>query len=94
MDEPVDSGKREQVAKQCQAVAHMAKTLASVNTDYAALLRAGAPLPLEIVGARTAYLMEVLGDILNDMDAVDEEEDGWIDPVIAEAQRLWPSDAR
>lgn len=83
---------REQVAKQCDAVAHMATVLATVKGDYAKLLRGGVPLPIEVVGAHTAHLMEVLGDILNAMDAVDEDED-WIDPVIAEAQRLWPSEA-
>ena len=80
---------REQVAKQCEAVAHMATALASVNSEYAKMLRAGAPLPMKIVGRRTAHLMEVLGDIMNGMDIVDEEDD-WIEPVIAEAQRLCP----
>lgn len=83
--------KREQVAKQCEAVAHMATALAKLNADYAELFRHGAMDSLtEIVGRRTAYLMETLGDILNGMDAVDPEQDAWLDPVFAEAQRLWP----
>lgn len=86
--------KREQVAKQCEAVAHMATALAKVNADYARLLRAGhMDALIDIVGQRTAGLMEVLGDILNDMDAVDGDEDDWVGPVLAEAQRLWPSAA-
>jgi hypothetical protein len=36
--------------------------------------------------------METLGDILNGMNAVDEKEDAWLDPIFREAQRLWPDD--
>lgn len=68
--------KREQVAEQCRAVVHMGKM------DQL----------LDIVGQRTAHVMNVLGDILNDMDAVDDDADGWMEPIFAEAQRLWPGD--
>ena len=84
----------EQVADQCAAVAHMAKSIAGVYSDYAEAFRTGhldkcAPQ----VGKRTAELMERLGDILNGMDAVTEEDD-WITPVLEEAQRLWPDVAK
>lgn len=87
--------KREQVAKQCDAVVHLAKALGQVYSDYAVIFRtpvaAGHDNRLvEPVGKRTAHLMEVLGDILNGMDAVDEKEDAWLDPIYAEAHRLWP----
>ena len=87
--------KREQIAKQCDAVTHMATELARVNADYAVILRAGQMDHLiELVGCRTASLMETLGDILNDMDALDGDEDAWMEPVFAEAQRLWPTGPR
>lgn len=87
----VSEGKREQVVKQCRVVAHLAKALADVHADYVTLLESGAPLPLDVVGARTARIMETLGDVLNGMDAADDDDD-WTAPVFAEAQRLWPSE--
>jgi hypothetical protein len=86
-------GKREQVAKQCAAVAHMANALAEVHATKAQTIRIGgygSAEAIEWVGRSTAGLMETLGDILNGMDAVDEQEDSWIDPVMEEAHRLWP----
>ena len=86
-----DEERRIQVAKQCEAVAHLATTLAGVHKDYAMLFREGhATTLIDMVGERTAYLMETLGNILNGMDAVDEQEDAWLGPVFAEAHRLWP----
>lgn len=86
--------KRAQVAKQCEAVAYMATALASVNTDFAKMFRAGHMDDLiEQVGPRTAHLMEVLGDILNGMDAVDKK-DKWLDPVFEQAHRFWPTRER
>lgn len=45
-------------------------------------------------GARTACQMEILGDILNGMDAVDDAEDGWLSPVFEEAHRMFPVAAK
>ena len=45
---------------------------------------------LEIVGERTARLMEMLGDALKSMDAVDEY-DSWLDRIFAEAHKRWPT---
>ena len=82
--------KREQVAKQCEAVAHMARALAETHTGHAEMLRGGYGGDItEIVGQQTAHLMETLGNILNDMDAVDDTVDG-LSAVFQEAQRLWP----
>lgn len=87
------SDRATQAARQCEAVAHMAETLATVHRASAALLREGVIGDLaEIVGERTAGLMETLGDILNGMDAYDEKKDAWLVPVFEEAQRLWPQE--
>jgi hypothetical protein len=87
----MDETTRKQVAAQCRAVAHMADALALVHKDKAQMIGAGSYGPTELVGRHTARLMETLGDILNGMDAVDETEDAWLDPVFKEAQRRWPS---
>ena len=86
----MDDEKQMQVAKQCEAVAHLATALAQVSTDYANIFKA-CPVGhlVEQVGQRTAHQMEVLGDILNGMDAI-TNDDKWLDPIFAEAQRLWP----
>lgn len=85
------STKREQVARQCEAVAHLASNLAGVRRDYATLVRSGALEELlDRIGAETARQMEVLGDELNGMDAVNED-DASLAPVFAEAHRLWPA---
>ena len=82
---------RKQVALQCKAVAHLATALAQVNLDCAKMFEDGAAESLiQPVGKRTAHLMEVLGDILNGLDATDEA-DAWLAPIFEEAQRLWPA---
>ena len=84
------SQKRQQVAAQCSAVVHLATSLADIHSDYAKLFLNGAAVNLiDMVGDRTAAFMEILGDLLNGMDAV-SEEDGKLDQVFAEAQRIWP----
>lgn len=86
----MDDAKMKQVADQCRAVRHMAEALAKLHDDYAIMFDSGAAENLvDQVGKRTAGLMETLGDILNGMDAVTEEDD-WITPIMHEAQRRWP----
>lgn len=88
-----DAEKQAQVSAQCRAVAHLARALAQVHEDKARLLDLPqAYPPVDFVGKSTARYMETLGDILNGMDAVDEKEDAWLDPIFREAQRLWPDD--
>lgn len=83
--------KRKQVADQCRVVAHLATALAQVNSDYAKMFDEGqASDLLEMVGKRTARHMELLGDILNGMDAV-TEDDSWIDSIFERAHELWPA---
>ena len=88
-----DIEKRMQVAKQCRAVAHMATAMAAVHSDYARMFDGGVPAMddiADIVGKRTAFFMEQLGDMINAMDAVVDEDD-WVTPVFEEAQRRWPN---
>jgi hypothetical protein len=81
---------REQVANQCKVVASLAASIAGVYSDYAEMFSTGgAALWIEAVDERTAVLMEVLGDILNGMDAATADDD-WMIPIFKEAQRLWP----
>lgn len=81
----------ERLARQCDAVAHMAKALADLHVQKARLHRMcpGAAADVEpVVGPETASLMQTLGDILNNLDAV-VEEDAWTNPIIEEAQRIY-----
>jgi hypothetical protein len=68
----------------------MARILENVYDDYAKIIKTwkGHNLTTK-VGMRTAHLLETLGDILNGMDAI-TEDDAWINPVIIEARRKWP----
>lgn len=88
----MNSDLREQVARQCEAIVHMATVIAKVRQDYVELLRSGAMSDgmLDTVGRHTAHQMEVLGDLLNGMDAVEKEDEQFF-PVFEEAQRRWPS---
>jgi hypothetical protein len=83
--------KRKQVADQCRAVAHLATALAQVSEDWAKMLAApgGADELLDMVGDRSAGHMETLGDILNGMDAIDDD-DGWIDPIFEKSHEMFP----
>lgn len=86
--------KRKQVADQYRVVAHLAKALMDVHAQLAPVIECGAGAVdtiLDIQGKRSAPIMECLGNILNDMDAVDGEEDAWTASIFAEAQRLFPS---
>jgi hypothetical protein len=90
MSEEIDI-KRKQVADQCRAVAHLATALAQVSEDWAKMLAApsGADELLDMVGDRSAGHMETLGDILNGMDAIDDD-DGWIDPIFEKSHEMFP----
>lgn len=87
-----DDEKRKQVIDQCRVVHHMATVLATMYhpsqlpSYYSS--DAGSTL-LDIVGLRTASMMEVLGNILNGMDAV-EKDDEWVDPIFERAHKIFP----
>lgn len=84
----------EQIADQCRVVAHLARQIASVHEQMEPYYAAGpmSPFLLDLVGNRTARLMETLGDVLNGMDAVDES-DAWTASVFRIAQATWPQPA-
>lgn len=83
--------KREQVIDQCKAVAHMAQAILDIHNDYVNVFKSGtSDQILDVVGERTAAWMETLGDMLNGIDAVIDEDD-WIAPVLSEAQRRFPT---
>jgi hypothetical protein len=85
------SEKREQVAKQWGAVSHLAAVLAEIARVNSGMVREGTfDVALNLHGHRTAYLMGVLGDALNGMDAVDEDKDGWLDPIYEVAHKMFP----
>ena len=84
--------KREQVAKQFEVVAHLATVLAGVHSDIVKVIRDGhMDDSLDRIGDRSAAWMERLGDMLNVMDGVDEE-DVWTNPVFEAAHRLFPQE--
>ena len=79
----IEDEKREQVAQQCKAVAHLATALADVHRDYERMFHDGRnsiSALTDQVGARTASFIEQLGNMLNAIDAC-EEEDVWMEPV-------------
>lgn len=79
----------EQAHDQCRAVVHMALSLAEVYVARAAILASSPLAPIEIIGESSAVTMEYLGDLLSNMDAV-EEGDAWLDPIFDAAQARWP----
>lgn len=88
---------KKQVAQQCRVISHMATAIAQVHTDKAASIDLGYGGDdasfFDMVGRWTAERMEILGDILNGMDAVTEDDD-WTHPIFEEAHRRWPSATR
>ena len=86
--------KAKQVAQQYRAVAHMARCIAQVHSEIGATVeQMGPDAPLDIMGQRSARLMELFGDVMNDMDIV-ESDDDWISPILRRAQETWPEAAR
>lgn len=78
-----------QVQAQHKVVAHLAKALATVMEQTAEAL----PIyeqkgMLDMAGRRSAEIMEMLGDLMNNMGAVDDADE-WTHPIFEEAQRLW-----
>lgn len=91
MAEPAKT--KEQVLAQCRVVAHLAKQIAMVHEQKAEAydsMTMDAGL-IDIVGKMSANAMEVLGNVLNGMDAVDEDEDAWTYPVFEVAHVTWPA---
>jgi hypothetical protein len=75
-------------------VAHLARALARVHDDYTTLATERVFTSImHDVGQRSAELMEMLGEALNNMDAT-STEDEWTDPIFEAAQIAFPIRAR
>lgn len=83
------SGDAAQAHQQCRAVIHLALSLAAVYEARAMILGAGQG-PVDVIGQSSAAAMEWLGDVLSNMDAV-EEGDDWLDAIYEAAQARWPA---
>lgn len=91
---PQPTKTREQLVAQYRVVAHLARQIALVHEQMAETY-AHPEVPLEpgfldMLGSNTAGRMETLGDMLNGMDAVDDKEDAWVNPVFQVAHATWP----
>lgn len=89
-DDPETLAKRRQVTAQFRVIAHLCKQIGRVHEQLAEMHEAAhiASL-LDMHGVDTAYRMELLGNMANNMDIV-TDEDAWLDPIYAEAQKRWP----
>lgn len=86
-----DGERRNQVAAQCRVVAHLAEKISGVHRDLAWIYaHPDTKFPSDLVGRLTAERMEILGNILNGMDAV-LDEDEWVNPIFERAHDLWPA---
>lgn len=82
-----------QVEAQCRAVVHMLGALTEVYQSRAERFSSPSTYGGEIIGRWSAETMEILGEMLNGMDAVTDEDD-WLKPIFREAQRRWPVQPR
>jgi CRISPR/Cas system CSM-associated protein Csm2 small subunit len=82
--------REDQIKAQCKVVAELSRNLAEVYDAHAAFLH---PSIAESVGRRSKHLMEVLGDILNGMDAV-SDDDEWMNDVFERAHEMFPEVTR
>jgi len=86
--------KRQQVTDQCRVVAHLAKAIWEVYSDKAKIFASDSKGPddiVDLVGKWSHGHMETLGDILNGMDAVDEEDE-WTAPIFEKAKVMFPQE--
>lgn len=78
-----------QVQQQYRAVAHLAGSLMRVHLETLNIMDHLPRAVIELEGKRSAHIMETLGNVLNDMEAIDDTEDAWTHPVFATAQKLF-----
>lgn len=82
--------KRIQVARQHRAVAHLATQMAMLSFDCAEMILSGHHDPIvQIQGEISARWMEALGDMLNGVDAVDDQSIQWMTPIFERAHELF-----
>lgn len=83
--------KRKQVVAQYNVIVHMASTIAKLYADKASLYADNCISVDELVemeGESSLSLMDTLGNILNNRDAV-TEEDEWAFPVLERGQEMF-----
>ena len=76
-------------ADQCRVVAHFAQAISDIYTSKASIVAGGEASSLHAMWIEhTDAMMETLGNILNGMDAV-TDEDAWTFPIVrASVERL------
>lgn len=84
-----DADLLEQTKQQYRAVVHLAKALALVHEENLQIMDLLGRGVVELRCSRSAEIMEMLGNILNGMDAVDEKEDAWLTPIFFKAQAIF-----
>lgn len=85
-----DISKRQQVVDQCKAIVKMAENIVQIHKEYEEIFKTSQLDDLiDLVGDRTAYIMENLGNILNGLDAV-REDDAWIDSIFERSREIFP----
>ena len=82
------SGDAKLAHDQCRAVVQLASSFAEVYAARAAIVAHDAKLS-DLIGDASASAMEWLGDELNAMDGI-SEDDLWLDPIFEAAQKRWP----
>jgi hypothetical protein len=88
-----DADLKEQTANQYKAVIHMATSLKTVHEQTLTAFPVQSRGVMELQCVRSAEIMEMLGDLLNAMDAVDEDEDAWMDPIFEKAHEVFGENA-
>jgi hypothetical protein len=82
--------KRAQVSAQYRAVAYLAQIITEVHLDQVDITAAGkVDKLLTMRGVRSHRLMNELGDILNGLDGV-EDDDDWVAEVFDTARAMFP----
>jgi len=84
--------KQEQMVEQLKAVAHLGNAIGKLYEELALVYSSVPPrdgVLLDVIGNRTASMMEALGDMLNATDSA-VEDDEWLTPIFEEAHRIWP----
>ena len=85
---------RRQVCDQARVIAHMASQIAKVYGELIVAYASSNDLGfLNMIGRDTANRMETLGNIMNNMDIV-EDVDGWVDPIFEESHKRWPIEVK
>lgn len=90
-----DKERRLQVARQHRAVAHLATQIAMLSFDCAERILSGDhDFILTIQGETSLRWMEALGDMLNGVDAADDDSIRWMTPIFERAHEMFRTDSQ